>query len=347
MISRYSRRPAAVHHLLRAAAGLAVAGSAFAAQPGVYIGHDEQGYRVRIKVVEQGRKQFVTMFDSTTLITCHLSGEQILWRNIYLGASPVRPDGYVSLGVHAAGGYGGIRGRIDDKGEFLGFTREEDPMLTLEDPQRGEACIAGLQTVTAHLKDGDAPLDDEPSTTAEFVTTTRLDAQGRVLSRETVRTPRAEPAPAPSPAAGTAHAIEPGFYQGVNSQGRGLSFYVQDSSEGGLVINFFSDYQLMTCEESGHVISGADVVFDQEPVAPDGSFAFSYSTRRSHFDVTGAVNADGSVSGTSVEIMPALTNRQPQSGERCLPPAPLTWTATRVSESAVPTKPSHRATITR
>lgn len=327
------------HRLVRLSA-LALATSlacatAHAVPAGTYTGYSSEGFPVTIVVTGMGARQFVTAIDFTSVVTCQLSGSQYVWEQTVYGGVPIAADGSFSIGSSTWDNHVRMNGRISSSGQLRGLALQQDPLLTLEQPQRAESCNGGAQKLVARVGGALAAEAGAHARRAspDRATTTHLDANGRVVSRRVKDLSHPAPAALPIPAGAGAAAVVPGSYQGTNSQGHPVRFTVADDGHGGFAITGYSDSQDLLCELSGQPAYGAGYVGTPQPIAADGTFSFSSASVFSHYDVSGTVAADGSISGMSTEILPGLTYFVPQSGDRCLSTAPVSWTATLVSSS--------------
>jgi len=339
MSSRTTRRfPAARAALSTVLLGLA--GIAAAVQPGTYQGYTAAGLPVTIVVALHHGRPFVEIYDYAAIVTCSLSGSQYQWEQEVIGGGHIAADGGFTMAATVWDVHTRMTGRFDEAGHVVGTAFQQDPMLTLEDPQRAEFCADGPQHFAAKWVAAAPAAAARTAMTSDVRTTMRLDAAGRVVSREVTRRPAAastssSPARAASPMT-AASGVAPGHYAGTNSQGHPMSFDVQPAASGlSMVVVNYQDSEDMVCATTGQTAYSTGFVRTAEPVSAIGSFAFTDANLFSHYDVTGSAQPDGSIAGTTREAVSGLTNAKPQASELCQATGPLSWTATLVGGARV------------
>jgi hypothetical protein len=334
MTSR-SRFLSAASRATLAALSITAAGAAFAVQPGTYTGYSEGGFPVTVQVVAlHGGRTAVTMYDYTQIVDCPLSHVSYIFGQTLISGALIAADGSFTMGTTSWTDRTQMTGRFDDAGHLVGVAFQQDPMLTLEDPQRAEFCTGPRQHLAARLTAAAAA--PAAPVASDFHVTTHVDANGHVVSREVVR--RAGiPAPERTPlaSAGATAMATPGHYTGTNSQGHPVSFDVQLAADGvSPQIVHYQSAEDMVCELTGQPAYSSGFVVKPQAIAADGSFAFTSADLFAHYDVTGMAQPDGSFTGTTREMVSGLSNLKPQSAERCLAAGPLTWTATLQATAA-------------
>ncbi len=257
-----------------------------------------------------------------------------------LGDTPIDADGWFRVRVVGLDNEVQVIGQFKADGQLGGAALETVPTMSTDGNSTPFACASDTRHYTGHLSaDGASAVSatapaTSPAAKAAGRSTTRLDAQGRVATfARTPAVPAASVVPRVPAMAATGPARDSllGTYTGTTSQGQPVRFQVQVTFDGAdTVITNFEAPEDMTCRRTGQPLH-AGLVGQQAVLRGDGTFGMVQLGIGGTLKVKGAQNADGSFSGRSWQVVPALVLKQPRDAQRC-DGAAVTWTAVRTGD---------------